>query len=156
MECFEVTQLFTAFLASLGFAMLYRLRKGLLLAAAVGGLIDWATYLFGVHLGWDLFFASLAASAATELYSEIAARRLHTPATIIYIPGMIPLVPGGSLYHAMEAVVVGDTAAAADYANRTLQCSLAIAAGLALIWSAMEFHRNVVRWKNHEVFSGRY
>ena len=42
------------------------------------------------------------------IYSEIWARILKTPATTVLMPTVIPLIPGGSLYYAMDAALRRD------------------------------------------------
>ena len=53
---------------------------------------------------WDF---SVVAILIT-IYSEIWARILKTPATTVLMPTVIPLIPGGSLYYAMDAALRRD------------------------------------------------
>ena len=133
-----IVQILTAFLGSLGFALLFGLRRRFVLPAALGGMLTWGVYLLLSRLVASAFLACLVASACAVLYAELLARLLHSPATVFVIPAVIPLVPGGSLYYAMSCVVQKDFAAAREYGMTTLEFSLAIAAGMSFVLAFRE------------------
>ncbi len=133
-----IVQIVTAFLGSLGFALLFGLRRRFVLPAALGGMLTWGVYLLLSRLVASAFLACLVASACAVLYAELLARLLHSPATVFVIPAVIPLVPGGSLYYAMSCVVQKDFAAAREYGMTTLEFSLAIAAGMSFVLAFRE------------------
>ena len=133
-----IVQIVTAFLGSLGFALLFGLRRRFVLPAALGGMLTWGVYLLLSCLVASAFLACLVASACAVLYAELLARLLHSPATVFVIPAVIPLVPGGSLYYAMSCVVQKDFAAAREYGMTTLEFSLAIAAGMSFVLAFRE------------------
>ena len=54
--------------------------------------------------------------------------------------GVVPMVPGGSLYRAMDCAVNGDLARAGDYGHKTLVVALAIAAGISFVTVCRELH----------------
>ncbi len=126
-------QLVTAFLGSLGFALLFGLRRRYLLPAALGGLLSWGVYLLCSHLFPSVFLAGLAASAFSVVYAEMLARLMRTPATLFVIPAVIPLVPGSSLYYAMSCAVQRDFASAREYGMQTMEFALAIAMGMSFV-----------------------
>lgn len=131
-------QLLTAFISSLGFSMVFGLRRRFLGYAALGGLLCW-----GVYLGMDAwthmeFLSCLLASSFAVVYAELLARWLKTPATLFVVPAILPLVPGGSLYYTMENVVHGRLDAARVYGQQTLIVALAIAAGISFVVALRE------------------
>ena len=131
-------QLLTAFISSLGFSMLFGLRRRFMIYAALGGLLCW-----GVYLGMDAwthmeFLSCLLAAAFAVVYAELLARWLKTPATLFVVPAILPLVPGGSLYYTMENVVHGRLEAARSYGTQTLIVALAIAAGISFVVALRE------------------
>ena len=136
----EIIQLITAFLGSLGFAMLFGTRRQHLLLAALGGLFAWGIYLMVHALVPGVFLPNLAAALFSSAYADLLAHLRKCPATLFLIPAIVPLVPGSSLYYAMEAVVNGDYAAAALYGHATLGCALAIAAGISVISVLHQLH----------------
>ena len=133
-----ILQLVTAFLASYGFSMVFGLRRRFLLPAGLGGLLCWGLYLGMGTLAHSEFLSCLIASAFAVIYAEVLARSLKTPATLFVVPAILPLVPGGSLYHAMSYAVHGDLAQARSSGIDTLLMALAIAAGLSLVLALRE------------------
>ena len=130
-----IIQLITGMLGSLGFALLFGLKKQYLIVAAIGGLLNWGLYLLGMHWLNTIFFAGLLASASSALYSEIMARVKKAPATLFFITSVIPLIPGRALYYTCSNAVMRNWAEAKSYANITLQYALSIAAGACIIWA---------------------
>ena len=140
-------QLGTAFLGSLGFALLFGLRRHYLLPAALGGMLSWGIYLLVRSLLVSPFLACLAASAFSVVYAELLARWMRSPATLFMIPAVIPLVPGSSLYYAMSCVVQRDLENAREYGAQTLEFALAIAAGMSFVLAFRELR---TRRQNHQ------
>lgn len=138
-------QIATAFLGSLGFALLFGLRRRYVLPAAVGGMLSWAVYMLLSRFLPSAFLSCLVASACAVLYAELLAHLLRTPATVFVIPAVIPLVPGSSLYYAMSCVVQKDFAAAREYGMTTLEFSLAIAAGMSFVLAFRELRTRRVK-----------
>lgn len=135
-----IIQLLTAFLGSLGFSLLFGLRKRHLFAASLGGLLVWGLYLPAEYALHSIFLANLLASAFAVVYAEILARRMKCPATLFVLPGIVPLVPGGSLYYAMSCAVRREMEDASMYGTATLTKALAIAAGISLVLAVRELH----------------
>lgn len=133
-------QLLMAFFGSMGFSLLFGLRKKHLFAASLGGLLVWGLYLLADSRLHSLSFSNLLASAFAVLYAEFLARRLKCPATLFVLPGIVPLVPGGSLYYAMSYAVRRDMELASQYGTATLQTALAIAAGISFVMACRELH----------------
>lgn len=126
-------QLSAAFLGSLGFALLFGIARRHALWAALGGLLAWGVYLAMHAWAPGVFLPNLAAALFSSAYAEGMAHLRKCPATLFLVPAVVPLVPGSSLYYAMDAVVNGDYASAAAYGHSTLGCALAIAAGISVI-----------------------
>lgn len=144
-----IVQLVSAVVSSLGFALLFHVRKGLLLPSAMGGLVCWGVYLIAsVHME-GIFYPSLLAAACTALYAETLARLLRAPTPVFFVPAVIPLIPGSSLYYTMSAAVQGDMALAAYYGNRTILFVLALAAGASIIWAACDMSRKLLALRRH-------
>ena len=142
-----VVQLITAFFGALGYAIVCNLRKELQLWSAFGGFLCWGTYLLTQHLLGGEFISCLLAAAVAEIYSEVLARLLHAPATLFTAPSVIPLVPGGSLFNTMRAAVANDWAAAWQYGILTIQCALAIAVGISLVWAVLFMRKESARMR---------
>lgn len=148
-ETQAVIQLIGGTLGSLGFALLFGLKNKYLVAAALGGLLNWGLYLVGMHLWNTIFFAGLMASAFSALYSEVVARVKKAPTTLFFITSVIPLIPGRALYYTCSSAVLRDWAQAKAYANVTMQYALSIAAGACIIWAIALIAENIKKYKKH-------
>ena len=95
-----------------------------------------------------MFLPSVAAAAFASLYSEAVARMKHAPATVFYIPALIPLVPGGSLYYTMSYAVRSDWDMVRLYAGNTMYCAVGIAVGLCVVLSVAFTGRRLKEGKN--------
>ena len=129
-----VIQLITAFIGSLGFAMLFNLRSKMLFSGAFGGVISWLVYLVVLHLfGGGIFLSSLIASGVGALYAELLARVFKCPSTVFYIPSVIPLISGSSLFYTMSEAVHSNWDGVRHYGLETLYFTLGIASGIFLV-----------------------
>ncbi len=127
-----IIQLVTAFLGSLGFALLFQLKNRLLLAASLGGLINWGVYLLTAHFTGGAFIPCFISAAAAVMYCELTARLFKAPVTLFLVPAIIPSVPGGSLFYTMSNVVQKNWQEAKDFGLKTTEFALGIAAGVCL------------------------
>ena len=127
-----IIQLVVALLGSLGFAMLFQLRLGLLPWASLGGFFNWVAYLLLFHFTDNVFLSCFFASAVAVLYSEITARLLKAPVTLFLIPAIVPSVPGSSLFYTMSCIATSDWAGVRSYGVSTVKFTLGLAAGICL------------------------
>lgn len=141
-----VLQLAMAALGSVGYAVLFGLRRNLWFPAALGGLICWGSYLLAEAGSRNIFLAGLTASLLATFYSEILAIVKKAPVTVFVIPGVVSLIPGSSLYYMMSAAVRGLGEETAYYGSLTLQYALSIAAGISIVWTVFSILRG--NWRN--------
>ena len=134
----HTVQIAAAFFGSLGFALLFGLRRRYLLPAALGGMLSWGLCLLLERLLSSPFLACFAASAFSMLYAELLSHLMFSPTTLFVIPAIIPLVPGSSLYYAMSSAVQRDLTSAREYGSQTLELALAIAAGMSFVLACKE------------------
>lgn len=148
MNYYIITQLLSGTLGSLGFAMVFGLKKKYFISVALGGLLCCTIYFSALHIFNDLFFSCLLASALGAFYSEIAARIKKAPSTLFFISSIIPLIPGGNLYYACSNAVIKNWDKARNYAMLTVQYALAIAAGACIVWAFMLTVEKIKRLKS--------
>lgn len=124
---FEILQVITGCIGSLGFGILFNIRGKRLLFAALGGFLAWALFvIFSRFISNDpvnYFIVSLLVS----LYAEVMARVMKTPTTTFITTALIPLIPGGSLYYTMASAFE----ASGEFVQRAV-ATLMLAAALAL------------------------
>lgn len=121
-----------AFLATAGFAVVFKAPLRDLPVAAAGGALAWGVCLLTQNASGSEAMAYLVASIAVGLYAETAAALMKRPATLFILCAIIPLVPGGGMYYTMSEAVSGRGDLAAAMGFRTLIMAGSIAAGLAI------------------------
>ena len=139
----HIVQLVTAFIGSLGFAILFHVPKKHLFIASLGGFFSWGIYLFSADCGLGIFRACLFAAAFSALYAEVLARVKKAPAVLFFIPSIVPLVPGSNLYLTMLGIGVKNWDGAKLNALLTLQYALAIALGTSTMFAVLSILRKV-------------
>ena len=120
-------QFITAAIASLAFAVLFRVNKRHLLWAGLGSIITFAIYYL---LEENLFLAAIISALFTALYSEISARVHKAPTLVFLITGIIPTVPGKYLYQTMRYLLEQNAELALQNFLDTMKIALGIAAGV--------------------------
>ncbi len=132
-----------AFLASLGFCILFNVRGSRMFFAALGGGIGWAVYLLTAPLFTNDIPQYFLATIAIAIYAEISARIQKVPTSIFLAPAFIPLVPGGGIYATMEACIAGENAEFMSNGVHTLGIAVSLALGLAIVSSVTRVIRTI-------------
>ena len=119
-------------IGTMGIILQFGIEKRVIVWALISSILCCAAYelsykLFDGMTG-SLFLASLVASAVAAAYSDVMAHFVKVPATVLIIPAIVPLVPGGKLYYTMYGAVSSDMAKFSANGLDALQ----IAAGLAI------------------------
>lgn len=117
-----------AFLACVGFTLVFNIHGVGKLICGVGGALGWLVYL----LAGKSIFAAFLASMAIGLYSEVMARLRRCPVTGYLLVALLPLVPGGGIYYAMSYCVSGDTNMFLETLLHTFGMAAALAVGAML------------------------
>lgn len=126
-----------AFVACLGFCAPFNAQGVGALLCCLGGALGWAVYLLVGRLGGNIFLASLLAAVAVSVWSEAMARARRCPATSYLVIAMFPLVPGLTIYQAMDFGLRGDTELFLETFFRTVGIAGCLALGLLLVAAAM-------------------
>jgi uncharacterized membrane protein YjjB (DUF3815 family) len=126
-------QIFSAFIATAGFSVLFYLPKKYIIHSGMTGSLGWLIYLIGLELIKDKVLSTLAATVLVALASHILARIYKTPVTMFLIPGVIPFVPGAGMYQIVTGIVEGNVESTSNYFFETLQIAGSIALGIFII-----------------------
>jgi len=125
-----ILQLVTAFVGSLGFALLFHVRGKKLILGSLGGLLAWGIYLLaGCFTDYEVV-RYFVASVALTVYAETMARVVKCPATLFLVTASIPLIPGGSLYQTMQYFMLNDLDAFSSQGLTTVALAVSIAVGM--------------------------
>ncbi len=132
---FTLLQFLWAALSILGFAIRVNLKGWKLLLLALGGGLTWGLYLIFLYYSDSLLFSIFCSVILVCSYSEIVARLIRVPVSVFVTCVIIPLVPGSSLYYAMQGFIAGDGAVASENIYKVLLISGTIAMAIAVVSS---------------------
>ncbi len=124
-----------AALSILGFSIRTNMRGWKILLLALGGGLNWAAYLIVLYYSDALLFSIFCSTLLVCIYSEIVARLVKVPVSVFVTCVIIPLVPGRTLYYAMQGYIAGDSAAASEHTYKLLLISGTIAMAIAVVSS---------------------
>ena len=113
-----------AFLSCAGFCLIFNIHRAGIIRTGLGGSLGWLVYI----LMGKTILAAFWAAAAIGIYAEIMARIRKCPVTGYLLVALLPLVPGGGIYHSMQYAVGGYTQ---QFLNTLLQ-TFGIAAAIAI------------------------
>lgn len=128
-----ILQIICAFIATLGFGILFNVRDRNLFYASLGGAIGWIAYLIAINLNSSVMLATFIASVIISIYAEIFSRVLKNPVTLFLICALIPLVPGSGIYYTILSVVQGDIMQSLQKGIETLSIAGLIALGIITV-----------------------
>ena len=122
-----------SFFACLGFCFPYNVQGLGAILCCLGGALGWAVYLSGSAAGLGVYVPYLLASMVVAVYSELMARVRKCPATSYLLISYFPLVPGFTIYQAMDYGIRGNISAFIETFLRTFGIAGCIALGTLFI-----------------------
>ena len=129
-----------AFLACIGFSLLFNIHGMGMFICAGGGALGWLCYLLTAPLVHSDIIQSFFAALAISAWSELMARLRKCPVTSYLLVALFPLVPGGGIYYTMEHAMNGETAQFLETLLHTLGLAGALAAGVLMVSSLMRLY----------------
>lgn len=141
----SIVQLIAATFGTLGFGLVFNMRKKYLGVTAAGGLLCQGMFLLFYNLSAGIFVATLATAIIVGIYGEIFAHIIKVPTTILFIPACIPLIPGGNLYYLALALISSDWDKCIDNLVSLLLYAIGIAVGLGAVREVEKLILNVKR-----------
>ncbi|MDU4890706.1 MAG: threonine/serine exporter family protein [Clostridium sp.] len=128
-----VLQIICAFIATLGFGILFNVRDKNLFFASLGGALGWLAYLISMNINGSVMLSTFIASLVISIYAEIFSRVLKNPVTLFLICALIPLAPGSGMYYTILAAVQGDIMQSLNKGIETLSVAGLIALGIITV-----------------------
>ena len=117
-------------IATLAFAILFKVKAKLLPYATFGGLVACVIYFILTDTIGGAFIPNVVAAFIVALLSEVFARIKKAASTVFLFPGCIALVPGGTLYYTMNSLLSKNYNEAFYYFLTTLTVGIAIGGGI--------------------------
>ncbi|BDR61051.1 threonine/serine exporter family protein [Lactobacillus xylocopicola] len=121
-----------AYLASVGFALTINVPRRVLNLAGLSGVISWMIYWLAMQAAMGRLLSNLLGSFAIGVLGIVFARKQKCPATVFYIPAIVPLVPGVPAYQAVRELTAGNITGANDAVLRVIIVTGSIALGMLL------------------------
>lgn len=151
-----ILQIICAFIATLGFGILFNVRDRNLFYASLGGAIGWITYLIAINLNSSVMLATFIASVVISIYAEIFSRILKNPVTLFLICALIPLVPGSGIYYTILSVVQGDIMQSLQKGIETLSVAGLIALGIITVSTLSRLIQKIIFLRKNSKISSKY
>ena len=126
-------QLMSAFLGSIGFAIILKIKGKQIVYAGIGGLVTWLIYLLTFEELHSDFTCNLIAAVFVAVYAEVMARINNAPATIFLTAAAVPLIPGGKLYYTMYGIVSENRQMFEENGTSAITIALAISLGFVAV-----------------------
>lgn len=152
-----VIQTIGAFCAVASFTRILELPRRFVGWYGTAGALCWLVYLTAKDAAGSKIFAAFLASLAVAVFSHVAARVLKAPVTVFLIPGILPLVPGASIYNSVYYIIQDSQTQSSYYLAETLQIAGAIAMAVFLVDSVFHLlrHRRRSRQALEESSAGK-
>lgn len=126
-------QIVSAFLGSLGFGIVFRMKRRRLAFACLGGGVTWILYVLCEKYALSLFVSNFIATVFASAYAKVVAKHTKSPEIIYIITSVVPLIPGSSLYYALSSFIESSYDQFEQYAMTTGIVSAAISFGILLV-----------------------
>lgn len=129
-----------AFFAVFCFSILLELPVKQLLYAGFVGAVGWMVYLL-VEPNHSVVAAAFVSSLVIALLCHIFARLFKKPVTVYFVAGILPSVPGASIYRTVLYLIQGDMSRSTYYLMETLQVAGGIAVAIFIMDSLFRIRK---------------
>lgn len=142
MMIYMTVQTAAAFLAIFGFGIILDMPKKLLIYAGWSGAVGWLTYLLTLELTASTMAGVFYSSLAATVLSHVFARVLKAPVTVFLVAGIIPTVPGASIYRCVYNLIQGQNTISNLFLIQTVQLAGSMALGIFIVDSLFRLLKN--------------
>lgn len=140
-------QIIMAVFGSVGFAVLFNVKRDKLSMIGFGGGLSWICYLFFYSYNANKVISLFITSLILGMFAEIIARRIGSPVIVILVPVLIPLIPGGDLYYTMYNLVSDNMDSFIYYLELVIKEAAAISFGIIIVTSVMQIITKVKKYQ---------
>lgn len=125
-------QFIYGFFASMAFGVIFHTpKKALPIVGTIGG-IGWIVYRHLLMTTGNTLASAMTAGLIIGTLSGILSIILKYPTILLYIPSLIPLVPGGGMYYTMYYLIMEEMDKFGAKALETTLIAIALATGIFL------------------------
>lgn len=140
-----MVQILAACVGCIGFTIVFNVHGHGAPLCILGGGLTWGVYLLVIHLGGGDFIANFWAALFAGFFAEAMARIRKHPATPFLVISLLPLIPGGGIYRAVNFAVRGNMGMFADTAIHTAAVAGILAVGILMASSTVRVSNT---WKS--------
>lgn len=137
-------QILASCVGCIGFTFVFNVHGHGAPLCCLGGGLTWAVYLLVVSLGGGDFIANFWAALFAGFFAEFMARIRKHPAISYLVISLLPLIPGGGIYRAVNYAVRGNMGMFADTAIHTAAVAGILAVGILMASTTVRL-RNILK-----------
>ena len=137
-------QVLAAAVGCIGFTFVFNVHGHGAPLCTIGGGLTWSVYLMVTVWGGNDFVANFWAALFAGFFAEAMARVRKRPAISYLVISLLPLIPGGGIYRAVNYAVRGNMGMFADTAIHTAAVAGILAVGILMASTSV---RLVNVWK---------
>lgn len=131
-----ILQTLASFMAVICFSIVLGVPKRFLALTGITGAIGWVSFLICTSIfNFSMIFASLISAIVIAIVSVILSKIFGVIVTVFFIPGILPIVPGVSLYRMVYNMLSRNMELVKYYFFETLLIAGAIALSIFIIES---------------------
>lgn len=128
-----LVQVAAAFMAVISFGLVLDIPRKYMGWSGIAGGVCWLVYILVKGATGSPVWAVFLSSLSVALIGHVLARILRAPVSVFLIPGILPLVPGTSIYHCVYYMIGGNREQSTYYLVETMQIAGAIAMAVFLM-----------------------
>ena len=121
-----------SFISSVSFAIVCDVPRKTLVTGGVIGAICWCGYWEMWSHGQSVFMSSLVCSLLLANISQICAIKFKNPLTVYFIPGLVPVVPGVTIYDAFRTLLLDEYGNSARIFLNSFYGAVGLAVGIII------------------------
>ena len=121
-----------SFISSVSFAVICDVPRKTLVTGGVIGAIGWCGYWEMWSHGQSVFMSSLVCSLLLANTSQICAIKFKNPLTVYFVPGLVPVVPGVTIYDAFRTLLLDEYSNSARIFLNSFYGAIGLAVGIII------------------------
>lgn len=141
----ELMDCLWVFLGATSFEIIFNIRGKNLMFASFGALLSWIVYRVAKGYSIEEVQSYFLAAIIISFYAEFMAIYRKAPVTVFIVSGMIPLVPGGSIFYTMHELIMGNYEGFMQNGITTFSIAGVIALGILIASFCVQIIRYVCR-----------
>ncbi|MDO5028265.1 MAG: threonine/serine exporter family protein [Bacillota bacterium] len=142
-----ILQFIYSFFATLSFNVLLQAPKRVYIINSTIGAFSWIIYKYIVSISQQTVLASMICGLYIGFFAGIFAIIKKIPAITIYLPSLIPLVPGSGIYYTMYYFISQDFEGASSKGVETILMAISLAAGIFITTNIVNIFNKIYRLK---------